>query len=36
MSNIQQIFTQPQEKYELIADIIGQIPASDIYFLGTK
>ncbi len=36
MSNLQQLFVQTQENYELIPDFIDQLLASEIYCLGTQ
>lgn len=36
MPNLQQLFTQTQENYELIPEFIDQLLVSDIYCLGTK
>lgn len=36
MNNLQQLFTQTQENYELIPEFIDQLLVSDIYCLGTK
>lgn len=36
MSNLQQLFAQTQENYELIPDFIVQLLASEIYCLATQ
>lgn len=36
MSNLQQLFVQTQENYELIPDFIDQLLASEIYCLATQ
>ena len=36
MPNLQQLFTQTQENYELVPQFIDQLLASDIYCLGIK
>jgi len=36
MPNLQQLFTQTHENYELIPEFIDQLLASDIYCLGTQ
>lgn len=36
MPNLQQLFTQTQENYELIPEFIDQLLVSDIYCLGTQ
>ena len=36
MSNLQQLFAQTQENYELIPDFIDQLLASEIYCLATQ
>ena len=36
MSNLQQLFTQTQENYELIPDFIDLLLVSDVYCLGKQ
>ena len=36
MPNLQQLFTQTQENYELIPEFIDQLLASDVYCLGKQ
>ena len=36
MQNLQQLFTQTQENYELIPEFIEQLLQSDVYCLGTQ
>lgn len=36
MTNLQQLFTQTQENYELIPKFIEQLLISDVYCLGTQ
>ena len=36
MSNLQQLFTQTQENYELVPTVIDQLLASNVYCLGKQ
>ena len=36
MPNLQQLFTQTQENYELVPEFIDQLLASDVYCLGKQ